>query len=301
MPILIEMSDELNTTTANGGAVVFLELLAKTGVLTQRCIRGQGWMDGQFHCAIVLINILGFDRVSDINRLERDSALCTIMRRYEPNIFGVDGPTIASRFRGGRERTFPSARAIHDWLARFHDAEAGQERIAGVAVVPEPAAGISALGAVNRKLVEFLVNSLGLKHVTLDLDATIIGSGKREALKTYRSATGAVPGETGYQPLNVFCPELGFVLHSEMRDGNVPASVRNMEALDAALGQLPAGTKTVTVRSDAAGHQEELLKYCKRPVETACGQWGGAVWQDWFCDWSHPFRRIVERGQVGSR
>ena len=81
-------------------------------------------------------------------------------------------------------------RAIRDWLARFHDAEAGQERIAGVAVVPKPADGISALRAVNRKLVELLVNGQGLEHVTLDLDATIIGSGKREALKTERDWSG---------------------------------------------------------------------------------------------------------------
>ena len=95
-PILIEMSDELNTTTANGGAVVFLELPAKTGVLTQHCIRGQGWMDGQIHCAEVLTNIIGFDRVSDIEQLERDTALCPMMRSYEPTIFDVDGPIIAS-------------------------------------------------------------------------------------------------------------------------------------------------------------------------------------------------------------
>ena len=50
-----------------------------------------------------------------------------------------------------------------------------------------------------------------------------------------------------------------------MRDGNFPASVRYVDALDAALGQLPAGIKTVSVRSDAAKHQEELLKYCNDP------------------------------------
>ena len=122
-------------------------------------------------------------------------------------------------------------RAIHDWLAALHNAETGHERIAGVAVVPEPTAGISALGADTRKLVELLVNRLELEHVTLCLDATIIGSAKREALKTYWSATGVMSGETGFQPLKVFCPELGLVLYSEMRDGNVPASVRNVEAI----------------------------------------------------------------------
>ena len=55
------------------------------------------------------------------------------------------------------------------------------------------------------------------------------------------------------------------VLHIEFREGNVPASFRNVEALDAALGMLPDEIKTVTLRSDAAGHQEALLKYCNDP------------------------------------
>lgn len=61
---------------------------------------------------------------------------------YEPELLGVEPAVLAARFRGGGGRTFPSANAVHDWLRRFHDAAAGAARVKGVAVVPEPAAGV---------------------------------------------------------------------------------------------------------------------------------------------------------------
>ena len=45
--------------------------------------------------------------------------------------------------------------------------------------------------------------------MTLDVDATIVASGKRKAKATYRSATRDVPYERGYQPVTVYSPELG--------------------------------------------------------------------------------------------
>ena len=187
------------------------------------------------------------------------------MRACECKIFGISAARLARRFRRGRGRTFPSPRSIHDFLARFHDAEAGQKRVPGKAIVPEPVAKLAELLDVSRTRIAMVAKDKGLTHVTLDMDATIVPSGKREATHACRSATGSALGETGCQPLLVFCPELGMVLHMEFRDGNVPASFRNVEALDAALGMLPEDIKTVTPHSDAAGHQEALLKYRNDP------------------------------------
>ena len=58
-----------------------------------------------------------------------------------------------------------------------------------------------------------------LQRLTLDIDATIIPSTKREALPTYRPATGERQGERGHQPLNLFNPEMGQMVYSETRDG----------------------------------------------------------------------------------
>ena len=109
------------------------------------------------------------------------------------------------------------------------------------------------------------VRAAGAVSVTIDLDATIIASGKRECLSTYRSAQGMVPGERGYQPLVAFCPELGMAPWLEMRDGNVPASLDNLRALDEALLQLPEEVRHVTLRTDAAGYQEGVIRACNNP------------------------------------
>lgn len=52
------------------------------------------------------------------------------------------------------------------------------------------------------------------------------------------------------------------MLHSEFRDGNVPAGYDHVRVLQAALDQLPAGVTKVSLRTDTAGYQQDLLKYC---------------------------------------
>ena len=79
--------------------------------------------------AVLLLNMTGLDRVSDIDRLEGDAGLCALVGRFEPKLFGLSKRAIAGRFRGGRERCFPSARSLRDWLDRFHIASVhGVER-----------------------------------------------------------------------------------------------------------------------------------------------------------------------------
>ncbi len=55
---------------------------------------------------------------------------------------------------------------------------------------------------------------------TLDLDATLVATNKREALYCYK-------GPKAYQPLNVYWAEQDLILHSEFRDGNVWAGTDN--------------------------------------------------------------------------
>ena len=51
-------------------------------------------------------------------------------------------------------------------------------------------------------------------------------------------------------------------MHSEFRDGNVPAGYEQLRVLEEALGRLPPGVEKVLLRSDTAGYQHELLQYC---------------------------------------
>ncbi|MCY4611745.1 MAG: transposase [Gammaproteobacteria bacterium] len=260
---------DLNQTSAHGGVVLWLELLRRTGVLHELPVSvagRQGWTDGQMILAVALLNVVGYEHVSDVDALEEDASLCRLVRDYEEEMLGLPADMLARRFRGGRGRTFPSANSVHDWLLRFQDEAAGQPRKKGEAVVPKPAAELQAVAAVTRRLAHRLVQVLGLDELTLDMDATVLASGKRDALYTYRSATGKAPGERGYQPLTVFCPELGMVLGSEFRDGNVPAKVRNLELLEQGLAELPPEIKRVGLRADGAGFQQKLIRFCNEPA-----------------------------------
>src|SRR5258708_10618645 len=52
------------------------------------------------------------------------------------------------------------------------------------------------------------------------------------------------------------------MLYSEFRDGNVPAGHEQLRVMKDCLRYLPASVTTVSLRSDTAGYQEELLLYC---------------------------------------
>ena len=51
-------------------------------------------------------------------------------------------------------------------------------------------------------------------------------------------------------------------MHSEFRDGNVPAGHDQLRVLRESLEYLPAGVDQVLLRSDTAGYPWELLRYC---------------------------------------
>ena len=74
--------------------------------------------------------------------------------------------------------------------------------------------------------------------------------------------TGVYKKFKAYQPLNCWWSEQGAMLYWEFRDGNVPAGHEQLRVLKDCLPHLPDSVKTVSLRSDTAGYQEELLLYC---------------------------------------
>ena len=69
---------------------------------------------------------------------------------------------------------------------------------------------------------------------------------KKEALFCYQ-------GFPAYQPLSTYWAEQDLVIHSEFRDGNVPAGHEQLRVLQEALELLPVGVEQVRLRSDTAG------------------------------------------------
>jgi hypothetical protein len=54
------------------------------------------------------------------------------------------------------------------------------------------------------------------------------------------------------------------VLHTEFRDGNVPAGYEQLRVFKEALDMLPEGVTQVYLRSDTAGYAHDLLRYCEK-------------------------------------
>ena len=94
-----------------------------------------------------------------------------------------------------------------------------------------------------------------LVSVTLGMDATLVPTHKRDALYCYKKFKV-------YPLLNCWWAEQGTMLYSEFRDGNVPAGHEHLRVLTDCLRYLSDGVKKVSLRSDTAGYQEELLLYC---------------------------------------
>lgn len=218
-------------------------------------LNSQGWTPAQWVLHGVLLNLAGGDCVDDLDRLNADAGFGEVVRRVE--MAGMpkrQRQEMERRFRKGKERSIASPSAMRRFLAEFHDE--GQEalRVEGKAFIPVPNEPLRGLYQVNWDLVAFAQSRKRVKRATLDVDAVVIESSKKEALYCYEKVKA-------YQPLNVYWAEQGLILHSEFRDGNVPAGYQIQRVLGEALAHLPAGIEEVCVRSDTAAYDIALLRY----------------------------------------
>ena len=96
------------------------------------------------------------------------------------------------------------------------------------------------------------------RELTMDVDAHLVESSKREALMTYE-------GFRGYGPLIVTWAETELVLADQSRDGNVPPGKGIAELVDEAYDSLPAHPEgwQVAVWSDSAAYDVEVLDHCQ--------------------------------------
>jgi hypothetical protein len=78
-------------------------------------------------------------------------------------------------------------------------------------------------------------------------------------------------------------------LHTEFRDGNVPAGFEQLRVFEEALGCLPEGINKVRLRSDTAGYQHNLLKYCATAANSRFGVIEFAIG----CDVTLQFKQAV--------
>ena len=285
-----EAETKASGVTALGGLPIYLELIKVSGLdaAIKKYVQvagDQGWFDLQMILALIFLNLAGGDGVVDLERLEQDAGFAQVMREVERGLLSRrDRRALRARWRKPRTRALPSPSSMADWLARFHDPEAERQRVPGTAFIPALSEPVRSLWQVNQALIGFLQAHRRQTVATLDMDATLIETHKREAQPCYK-------GFKAYQPLNCWWAEQGVVLYSEFRDGNVPAGYQQLRVLkDCLAAAAAAGVTKVYLRSDAAGYQQDLLLYCGEGKDARFGVIEFAV----SADVTPEFRKAVQ-------
>ena len=262
LPYKYEESQRSSALSGYAGLPVFLDFLRGLGfdrVLRQELDTAEYvdclWKPSAIATSLLLLNLAGGDSVDDLQRIQADSGLSRLLEKIQ--VSGLSAA--AQRKRGELKRrqssgSVPAASTVFRFLK--HDGEMGlEERGQGKAYIPGPGQTAERLGACNKRFISALCANRAYESVTLDIDATLIETHKRDALYGYK-------GFTAYQPMNVWWAEQRVMLYTEFRDGNVPASYALKPVMERALSCLPQTDKPVFFRSDAAGYQIDLLKFC---------------------------------------
>lgn len=197
--------------------------------------------------ALLLTLAAGGECLDDIGVLKQDNALSALL-----------------------SRELPSPDTVRQFLYRFHSGEAVEaarkdaESRGRKGFIPAETPALRGLARAAQVLVEQAHRRAPQSALTLDVDATVIESHKKEAMWTFKK----VPG---YQPLIAYCAELKLVVADEFRDGNVLAYVATTPFIARALDALPAGPKQ-RLRADAGFYGLDVLRLLmSRGVEFAIG------------------------------
>jgi hypothetical protein len=233
------------TITAWGGvpllarAIRSLGVPASVGRHLQIKQRERGFDEATYVESFLVLNGVGGDCLEDFDQLREDAGLAEMLGH------GI-----------------PSAEAARKFLNQFHDPEKIAQAQRGlpldrVAYIPGESEPLAGLAAVNRDVIRELGRRVASEKIaTVDLDATIIESWKREAKSTYA-------GVTGYQPVLALWSEMNVVLSDEFRDGNVPAAYALLSVAQRAFQALPETVTEFYFRGDSACEEDGLLTWLR--------------------------------------
>lgn len=113
------------------------------------------------------------------------------------------------------------------------------------------------LDRINHSLVRQLLAKTKPSTMTLDIDASLIESFKQDAQPTYQDFKG-------YNPILVWIPEVDSFLTAVFRHGNASPRSHLLSLLRKAHKTLKDLNLKFRFRSDSAGYQAALLRYCQR-------------------------------------
>lgn len=249
LPFVVEVETHCDRVTGRAGLALVAETMRALGlpqkVREQVKIRqrSRGYTEAAQVEAMVLLLASGGECLDDMEVLRKDAGLCRLLGT-----------------------AFPSPDAARHFLYAFHDdalmEAARAERGAGQkAYIPRENAALQGLARVQASLVRGVAVQGKSRKATLDHDATIQESHKREALAHYQ-------GGRGYQPAAIYWAEEDLVVADEYRDGNVPAAMRNLPLIQRGFAALPSSITEYYFRADSACYDETVLKWLVDPARS---------------------------------
>ncbi|MCA9417656.1 MAG: IS1380 family transposase [Candidatus Omnitrophica bacterium] len=204
--------------------------------------RDRGYTDAEMAESFLLLLSAGGDHLDDFDLLRGDRGLARLL-----------------------DHEIPSSSKARQFLYTFHDEELMEQRPdreEQAAWVPEESERLMGLARVNTDAVRSIdkgiekVSEKGVTRGTIDADATIIDSNKREALWHYKQGRG-------YQPHLAYWVERDLIVADQFRDGNVPAAMDPLSLAKAAFEALPETVTEFAYRADSASYQHDLLNWLR--------------------------------------
>jgi hypothetical protein len=201
--------------------------------------RDRGFDEATYIESFLALNAAGGDCLDDFDCLREDRGVAAML---------------------GHE--VPSPEAARKFLYQFHDPEKIEQAqrnlpMGEVSYVPEESAPLRGLAQVNQDVVRELARRCaGERIATVDMDATVIESWKREAKATYE-------GGCGYQPMVAVWAEMNVVVAEEFRDGNVPVLKDPLRVAKRAFAALPGTIRERYFRGDSGCDEAELLSWLR--------------------------------------
>jgi hypothetical protein len=232
----IEITEKTPEATPYAGALPFMKMCEGMGlpnVINKNLnVRGsKGYKDSDHILSMVTMQVLGGDAIDDLTTLRQnlEVSACPI--------------------------TIPSPTATRAFMSIFHDEEEANKQKQGHSYIPKMNVHLVGFDAIHAHIFHQACKFMPLESITLDQDATFIPTSNRDALRNYH-------GDKAYGAFNTYCPEYDIMVGTQLRGGNVPAGYEQLEELKRILSTAPEGIKRVTIRSDTAGYQEDILRYC---------------------------------------
>ena len=210
LPFKYEEEKKETGMTALAGLPIYLDLATVMGLgesVENLHIKQRGWTDKQISLSLIMLNLAAGDCVDDLKKLEGDDGFCRVLRRIEQKwMKRREQREIDRRWRKERDQTLPSPSAVFRYLSAFHDQDQEGERIAGKAFIPIPNDHLRGLMRVNGDMLAFIQRCHPQQVATLDQDATLVETAKRDALYSYKDYKA-------YQPLNTWWAEQASVVY----------------------------------------------------------------------------------------